>query len=292
MVGWPHLSKLRGTMPKIPLEPIAPHVVPPPSLLVSAWAKYNRAAEHFAELDRFAREVLALTNETNGIQFVESSPGRYKGIVRLPPVPSRLSCSVGDIAHCLRASLDHAAWMMARRHGYAGDPRRVSFPVCKSPSHFQTKWTTRAEVFGASATHRLERLQPYHDRAGLRWLTDLDNVDKHEAIVVVNHRFQTIAVKIRDDRGERELARSADGPSAPVDLQDGDAAFEIAADGPLTDVHVRVQVQNTFALQAAPERAWPADRLDWVVRECFHHVEDVLLDVGGYLEVPPTVDGA
>jgi hypothetical protein len=128
----------------------------------------------------------------------------------------------------------------------------------------------------------LERLQPYHDRNGLLWLQDLDNADKHEAIVVINHRFQVKPVRLRDQRGERSLHKT-DGEPGPIDLQDGDPVFTLAHDGRLNAVHLRVEVQNTFALQADLRREWPADRLDWVVRECFHVVEHCLNEVAHHV---------
>jgi hypothetical protein len=87
--------------------------------------------------------------------------------------------------------------------------RKTSFPVCLSPSDFQTIVARRVAPFiSNTAVDEIEKLQPYaHGNAGrhdaLYVLATLDNIDKHRLLIVTVAKFRPIAFCITLPNGDQ-----------------------------------------------------------------------------------------
>jgi hypothetical protein len=247
--------------------------------LVSAWAKFARGCEHFQELCAAAHEVVAGTLANGALEAHRVGPGVVSVRAKLPAIPLRTSCILGDVTHALRTALDHVAWAMAQRAGFAGDPRRVQFPIAPDATEFANRRTGLAAIFGAAAVDVLEQVQPYYDRPGLRWLQHLNNVDKHEAVVLARHHLQIASVELEDRKGRRRMNESG-GPDVPLIVEDGEEVFRCQHEGERLDgVEFHVGFVASLGLRAAAARSWPEERLDLIVRQMFVDVEETLLMV-------------
>ena len=268
----------------VDLEPLDPlPAIPVTHRLASAWAKYARAVEHFAELRVAATEVISATSANGALIPTPIRPGAFSIRAKLPEVPLRTSCLVGDVVHGLRTALDHAAWALATAHGFKGNRGKVHFPICANPKKYDDRRDSLTEMFGAVAVQVLEGLQPFHDRPGLVWLHDLDIVDKHESVLLMRHHLTVSDVVITDAAGRRVMKRHGETPAPPIIISDGGEMFRLEHDGDhLTGVHIAVEMGASLAL--AKGRAWPVDRVELIMRQAFHDVEDALLAIRDVLQ--------
>jgi hypothetical protein len=256
-----------------PFDPPAPHELPQTHPLASAWAKYDRAIQHFLSLSAAAREVIAASSESGTIEPVRIDPNRIHVHFRLPSVPLAIACMVGDVLHCLRASLDHAAWFLALPDVRAKKWWTVQFPIVSTQDKFDRDAVAR--MFGPAVAILLETLQPFNDRPELLWLRDLDIVDKHEAVVVVRHRLHILSITITDAAGERPLIPHGDPSSVPIDIEDGGyLTLKHGGERGLPGVRVHAQIANTFMLKGA--RSWPGDLVNRILRRCLFDAEETL----------------
>jgi hypothetical protein len=247
--------------------------------LASAWAKFARGCEHFEELRGVAREILAGTLANGALDAQRVGAGRVSVRVNLPAIPLRTSCILGDVTHALRTALDHVAWALARRVGFAGNPRQVQFPIAADATDFASRRAALMGIFGTAALDVLEQVQPYDDRPGLRWLQHLNNVDKHEAVVLARHHLQITGVELEDRKGRRRM-HEAGGAGVPLLVEDGEEVFRCEHEGErLAGVEFHVGFVASLGLRAAAGRAWPEERLDLIVRQMFVDVEETLLTV-------------
>jgi hypothetical protein len=257
--------------------------------LASSWAKYNRAAEHYRDLTAVARELLSLSSEQGTLKLVPAGQGVAELVSIVPPVPLWVSCLVGDVAHCLRTALDHAAWSLAQRNRWLGNANEIQFPFVATATEFQRKLEALLRRYGRDAVTLLEQLQPYRDgQSGLLWLQDIDNADKHQSVVLTRHRLQIRSMSmVGPDGCERPLEWSAGEQEAPaVDAEPGRPIAQLRYDQGFTRhaISFRAQLQGTLTLQAETGRCWPAGRVDLVLRECLHVVEGMLLRVERFIE--------
>ncbi|HZJ49875.1 MAG TPA: hypothetical protein VFF07_03235 [Actinomycetota bacterium] len=154
------------------------------SLLESAWAKIDRAAEHLEGLDgEISRQAKRLRV---GGKF-DMDRGEYQlFVISIPDIPPRWGAIVGDILHNLRSALDHLAFVGS--FGWEDS----QFPIVDSPGEIGRNWRfkgTRDRV-SSNMWALIERNQPYsgghaqlafgHPLARLR---DLSNEDKHRTLV-------------------------------------------------------------------------------------------------------------
>jgi hypothetical protein len=80
------------------------------------------------------------------------------------------------------------------------------------------------------APHMVRALWDFYDRLGLSWLSDLNNADKHEAVVLARHHLEVTGVEIEDRVGRRPPHHSG-GPSAPLIKADGEEVFQCRRQG-------------------------------------------------------------
>src|SRR3954447_25280238 len=106
----------------------------PPFRFADSWLRISRARPYFRELSReidtYRRRQLYETT-----QDFDVTTGEYvvRGVVLEHPMPI-ISLIAGDIAHCLRASLDYAMWeLLAGTFAVAN--KRIFFPVARTKRH-------------------------------------------------------------------------------------------------------------------------------------------------------------
>jgi hypothetical protein len=176
----------------------------------SWWAKANRAKEHIDSLRRLVDEFRAsgpysLTPEPT------ETPGRLAYRLRFSKlIPVRISTTIGDALHNLRAALENLAFEVARRSaGGALDPDledKTTFPIRKNPELFDAFFKGKRELlYDSRAKAAFRSVQPFASleeahKCGValeksfedeyRWselhrLDTLWNIDKHRRLALM-----------------------------------------------------------------------------------------------------------
>lgn len=133
----------------------------------SWWVKANRAKEHLEDLrrqvDEFrASEPYSLTPEPT------DTPNRTAYRLKFRrPFPVRISATIGDILHNLRAGLESLAYEVARRCHDGSVPtkqeRQATFPICATPEAFERFFQTsrRMGLYDDRAREAFRSVQPF-----------------------------------------------------------------------------------------------------------------------------------
>jgi hypothetical protein len=156
--------------------------------LADPYLKTTRAKEHLEAL----REALQLFYDSNPCRFVrEDDVERQMHVIiaEFARVPDKIPLIAGDVFYCLRASLDHLVWCLAKLSMPNGYPENTQFPILEKPDALLFKRRTKGVSAGALTI--IESLQPYaaRDADAVRrhplWrLNKLCNIDKHMRIPV------------------------------------------------------------------------------------------------------------
>ena len=153
--------------------------------LTDPYLKTARAKEH---LDSLWEQIAAFRGTRPHRFRVERDLANqcYRMHFRIQPVPDKFALIVGDFLNCLRASLDHLVWALAKlRKPY---PRGTAFPILEKPNIRLIQKCTRGVPTEARAL--IVSLQPYQkEQSAIRshhlWrLNRLCNIDKHRRIPV------------------------------------------------------------------------------------------------------------
>lgn len=123
-------------------------------------------------------------------------------------VPKRFSVLAGEVVHLLRSSLDHLAWQLVLANG--GKPnKKTAFPIFNTrPTEDKSaQYNKKVEGMSVRAKELIEILQPYHHPGKLwrdDWLWiiyDMDNIDKHRELIVVNTTVERVGTYWFGERG-------------------------------------------------------------------------------------------
>jgi hypothetical protein len=258
-----------------PLKASARLHLPRSHVLASAAAKYNRAVEDY---DTFRAEAIALMNRTaKTARFTQRrlDDRTIQFFAVVEEIPLSISCHLGDIVHGLRTALDHLAWALAKRHNYAGKPRYVHFPIARDPGDFATRRSGFEAMFGPAAVGLIAHLQPYQNLEGLRWVTDLDNVDKHEALVTVRHHLDVLELEVSDRATGAPFQSFPPEGLGKLQLKDDGLLFTLKTDKPLPGkaIKLRVKLGNTFSPQLSAGRSWNDNKLELTLIKVFADVK-------------------
>jgi hypothetical protein len=139
------------------------------------WAKANRASEHIESLRRQVEEFRA-SDPCLVIPERTDHPGRFAYRLHTVPVPTRISATLGDVLHNLRAALENLAYGIGE--SVVGNPMpsalesASAFPLCQTPQAFteffegkpnsnRTLYDKRAKLYDARAKQALRAIQPF-----------------------------------------------------------------------------------------------------------------------------------
>jgi hypothetical protein len=227
---WPHAAtRTECSAQGIPCDcPIGAFVLPHRVI----WLKLDRATHLTVKLGEEIKAFLA--RETDGLgPYNDRSTGEVLIRQQLSRVvPMSLSLKAGEVLYQLRSALDHMACLLIRNGG-GKVTNKSQFPIERFRAE-KPKDLARfdQQIAGVSAGVRamMESWQPYHlgpnrDRHWLAILKKLNNLDKHQALVMyavaVN---QLLHVGTRDADGMEVLAITVERPF------DNDPAGELIAE--------------------------------------------------------------
>jgi hypothetical protein len=208
--------------------------------LDAAKAKVQWAEKHFGDFKDilFGRSTGVGTRKTTVLHYDvqrQSNPGPARFLA--PPRECRLA--FGDAVHQLRSSLDHIVYALAQP--LTTDPkvlRKIDFPIYIDENLFNgSKGVGHLRrLFSADQFAAIVRAQPYKRNPvapHTEWLwvlSELDNIDKHRTILVVDPRLMT-------------KFRTADGKTTVIKhpLIAGTESFSVALTVPHSPPEVEVQ---------------------------------------------------
>lgn len=179
-------------------------LVTPIPLLKGVWAKIERANEHIHNLNS---EINSLVSGDTYRLVSELNNEATECVFRVtgPEPPLRLSTIVGDAAHHLRSSLDLLVTSLVAKNGNTPS-KNHQFPICDSPQAFKSA-LSKGQLEGVSADAKLsiEAFQPYSNGKDIKTnflyvLRELNNADKHRALIVANAQFVFPTIGLELDR--------------------------------------------------------------------------------------------
>ena len=145
--------------------------------------KTDRAREHLDSL-KTEIEVFKTSKSHRIARERDVKNQRYILRIRIADVPDRIPLIAGDFINCLRSSLDHLVWSLAKlTKPY---PRGTQFPILEVKNEKTFDQATKGVP--TEARRIIESLQPFRVgqrllKSHLLWrLNKLCNIDKHRRI--------------------------------------------------------------------------------------------------------------
>lgn len=173
------------------------------AIFASARLKIERAYEHIEEFEALAGWY-CVPSLHSAVSEYDPATGSSKIILKSEPLPPHAPLIFGDVIHCLRAALDHAAYDLT--HGKT-DKNFISFPFGETRESLKaTMKGGKIRVAGEAATNAiLNDIRPYRiDEAtnepgnvALWMLNKIDNIDKHRTLLLATSQLTMSASRIR-----------------------------------------------------------------------------------------------
>jgi hypothetical protein len=195
--------------------------------LAALQTKVQWAEKHFSDFKdiAFGRSTGIDSRETTVVHYKrDRQPG--PGPLELAAPSQECRLAFGDAVHQLRSCLDHVAYALVKpRTNDVKVLRRVDFPIYTDEQRFKgsmvvrhlKQWLTSAEF------NAVENAQPFRRKATtpttdwLWILSELDNIDKHRTVLVVDPLVLVTAMTVDGEirQVKRPLLPSPLGFSVP-----------------------------------------------------------------------------
>ncbi len=232
--------------------------------LLGVRAKIEWAKHHIHELEI---QSLAFHENNRNTTVVEDDSETGDEVHRIrfrTPIPDAIPLITGDCVHNLRSALDHLACRLVEAN-HRVPTRYTAWPIFRTAADYASGSQRKVEDIAGTVVPLIEATQPYHSGYdGLGSLSQLDNLDKHQLLIVAAARsgsfFYGIAdagiaemLKLGDQIGEVNWEVSANtalfsDPGKPVFLQNGDILARVPCSNPLKD-HTKIEVTFHIAFR-------------------------------------------
>jgi len=169
--------------------------------------KIVRAEEHQYALCLELVEYFK-SNPGKIVRQPQGSPDKYVGRVETKiPIPVRVPYIVGDCLQNTRSALDYLVRELVLIANNKPTDHEM-FPICDTAKGFkEAVMRGQLDSIPAAASKLIEKLQPYHlgqdwEKASLRVLNDLCNVNKHRRIILTVLRGGNTSLTLTEINGE------------------------------------------------------------------------------------------
>ncbi|MGA7548588.1 MAG: hypothetical protein WBP65_06155 [Candidatus Sulfotelmatobacter sp.] len=164
-----------------------------PEQLAGVNEKLKRAEESIQNLDS---EIVAFLSKRPKGGFSDDKQKAAKELVEFHTkrgIPLRFGVIAGEIAHHLRSSLEHIAWLLSTDQYRLDHQRWIGFPIAAVKPTTKDELTTYGRqvkgILSEDARALIERLQPYNAANPaddpLAILHELDREDKHQTLALI-----------------------------------------------------------------------------------------------------------
>jgi hypothetical protein len=201
--------------------------------------KIKRAEQQLDDL-KLAIEK-AVTANAIQVESMEDQPEGKRVTASVIPVepPPDAGLYVGDAVHNLRTALDHLVCQLAiAARNPSACERETQFPIYIDDTPNNRKaMDRRIQSISGPAQTAIKALQPYQRRphdpaADLLWmLSELDNIDKHRLLLVVNPKLADIQLELRVGDDEAKVYTVSKNPQW-VSLKHSAMRFRLTVAGP------------------------------------------------------------
>jgi hypothetical protein len=120
-------------------------------------------------------------------------------VTRVDPVPLEVAAIAGDVVHNLRTALDHVhQHLFMIGTGTSVPSKDVAFYIDghPNPNHYKTSAPAKLRGLRKDAIDALDRIEPHKGGKGhyLWILNELNNIDKHRALVIVASAYRSVSI--------------------------------------------------------------------------------------------------
>jgi hypothetical protein len=180
--------------------------------------KLGRAEAHFVHLKAAIGHGVSAIH-TSASTSVQNEPNRQGVSIKtdVPKPSSQWGIILGDVVHQLRSGLDHLVYALATRTHPISEQqaKKLSFPVFKKSADFDAHWTISKGLLeswiGVDEFAEVKLAQPYkrtpdNPSTDPLWvLAELDNIDKHRTILVLDNRVFISGSAVSDEGHRRDF---------------------------------------------------------------------------------------
>ena len=190
--------------------------------------KLDRANQHFVDLQSAA------------IAFFDGKPYEIASkhdphsrkliyyMIRVDPVPLKISAIAGDTIQNLRSVLDHLARQLFLVAGIGNPETEFNFPIFNKASDYETRMKGIAKTLRRDAIEALRSIEAYKGGKGhdIWVLNRLNNIDKHRLLVAVGSSMRSVDIgalmRIELQRMMSRRGETFELPEIPVFLRPAD----------------------------------------------------------------------
>jgi hypothetical protein len=165
--------------------------------LAGVHEKLKRADESIRNLNS---EITAFLKPPKGVFSEDKEKASHEFLKHARRnIPPRFGVLAGEIAHHLRASLDHIVWLLSSEQYRRKHETLIAFPICLAKPRKKeeiTRYNGKIQgIRSASARTLIDKLQPYNAAHPpddpLVILHNLDRIDKHQTLILIRSNWST-----------------------------------------------------------------------------------------------------
>lgn len=140
----------------------------------------------------FASTKNKIGNRKFQVEDTSKLSTQLSGIAEKNEIDPTICVLIGEVLHNLRSSLDHIAAAGVKAGG-ADITRRIAFPIHGTRNRFEQSYLNQLAGAPIEFTNIISGFEPYGDSDDKRlfYLWELNNQDKHEAIIITEQVLKT-----------------------------------------------------------------------------------------------------
>jgi len=167
--------------------------------LTFIWPKIERAKKHILDLEAAIGAFRKTNPYTVGTKRDPQTRKLVYYMTRVDPVPLEIAAISGDVVHNLRTALDYLhQHLFMIGTGTSIPSKDVAFYIDgdPNPKHYKTSAPAKVQGLRQDAVNALSHIEPYKGGKGhsLWILNELNNIDKHRALVMVGSAYRSVSI--------------------------------------------------------------------------------------------------
>ena len=166
--------------------------------LALIWPKVERAKKYILDLEAAIAAFRKTEPYTVGTKRDPQTRKLVYYMTRVDPVPLDIAAISGDVVHNLRGALDYLhQHLFMIGTGTSAPSKDVAFYIDgdPNPNHYKTSAPAKVQGLRQDAIDALRRIEPHKGGTGhnLWILSELNNIDKHRALVMVGSAYRSMS---------------------------------------------------------------------------------------------------
>jgi len=168
----------------------------------SSWSCWVNAKDHIVDLHRRAQAFFKTKPYDLISEADPNGPGKRHKIKFFNPLPDKLPSVIFDAVSNLRASLDQAAFVLAKASSNIPNPKDTHFPFGRDSSDFEGRFKGKSKDLPEEIRPLLRLFQPYKGGNDLLWaLNRIRNANQHSMLAPITFLPVDIQAQITTTKG-------------------------------------------------------------------------------------------